>query len=137
MPLNIAAASHYLCVMKNILIAFALLGALIASPLAAQDFTLGSLKIVQPWARATVTPTGGAYLAIDNQGAADRLVKVETGIAKAELHNHIMDGGVMKMRAVDAIPVPAGRTALSPGGYHIMLIGLKAPLKEGTTFALK
>jgi copper(I)-binding protein len=120
--------------MKKLLIAIALLA---ATPLAAQDFTLGSLKIVQPWARATVTPTGGAYLTIDNHGAADRLLKVETGIANAELHNHIMDGNVMKMRAVDAIPVPPGRTTLSPGGYHIMLIGLKAPLQAGAQFPLK
>src|SRR6185369_9578869 len=102
MPLNIAAASHYLRVMKNILIAFALLGALIASPLAAQDFTLGSLKIVQPWARATVTPTGAAYLIIDNSGAADTLLKVETAIGKAELHTHALLGDVWMMRPIDS-----------------------------------
>lgn len=123
--------------MKKLLIVLALLGAAVVTPLAAQEFPLGTLKVVQPWARATVTQTGGAYLTIDNAGAADRLVKVETPIATAELHNHIMDGGVMKMRAVDAIPLPAGRTSLAPGGYHIMLIGLKAPLKEGASFPLK
>lgn len=108
-----------------------------AGPVSAQDYQLGTLKIVQPWARATVTPTGGAYLAIDNAGPDDKLLRVQTDIATAELHTHIMDGNVMKMRAVDAVPVPPGRTALSPGGYHIMLLGLKAPLKEGERFALK
>jgi hypothetical protein len=54
-----------------------------------------------------------------------------------ELHTHTADGGVMRMRQVEAIDVTGGTTTqLRPGGLHIMLIGLKAPLKEGTRFPL-
>ena len=50
----------------------------------------------------------------------------------AELHNHIMENGIARMRRVDAIDVPAGNSVtLKPGGYHLMLTDLKAPLKEG------
>ncbi len=118
---------------------FGLFGIILADAASAQDYTLGSLKIVQPWARATVTRTGGAYLTIDNGGQPDKLVGAQTEVAqKAELHRHIMEGNVMKMVAVPGgIALPAGKTTLQPGGYHIMLLGMKGPLKEGTTFPLK
>ncbi len=124
--------------MSKILIALIVLCGVLAGGTAyAQDVEFGKLKIVHPWARATVTPNGGAYLVIDNAGPADRLLRVETPIATAELHQHIMQGDVMLMRPVAGIDLPAGRTILSPGGYHIMLLNLKAPLKEGASFPLK
>jgi hypothetical protein len=56
---------------------------------------------------------------------------------RAELHESDMQDGVMRMRAVEAVEVPAhGQAALEPGGLHVMLIGLKAPLEEGGSFAL-
>jgi copper(I)-binding protein len=138
MPRSVAMTSRYsLAMSKTIALCLALVAALVAHAALAQDVEFGPLKILHPWARATVTPTGGAYLTIDNTGAADTLLRVETAIARAELHNHVMQGNVMMMRAVDAIAVPPGRTTLGPGGYHIMLIGLKAPLKEGAQFPLK
>ncbi|HYM31785.1 MAG TPA: copper chaperone PCu(A)C [Candidatus Cybelea sp.] len=106
---------------------------------AARDYMLGQIGIGQPWARASVTATGGAYVTIVNRGAApDRLIGASTPRAdKAELHEHVMQGSVMQMRPVTGIPLaPGSAVALSPGGYHIMLIGLKQPLKTGETFPL-
>lgn len=106
----------------------------------AHSFTLGELKIGHPYARATVPgqTAGGGFLSIDNQGADDRLVSARAAVSQAvELHTMTMDGNVMKMRAVDAIPVPSGKKVeLKPGGLHIMFIGLKAPLGEGDTFPM-
>ena len=107
----------------------------------AQDYKLGNLHIDQVWARASAGPVknGATYLTITSQGAeSDRLVSVETEVAKrAELHTHVMQDDVMKMRPIEAIEVAAGEpTELRPGGLHIMLMGLKAPLVEGESFPL-
>ncbi len=79
------------------------------------------------------------YLVLRNAGAhADALVAIETEVADtAELHSVSLDGGIMRMRAVDTIPLPAGGEAvLEPGGFHIMLIGLKGALAEGDSVAM-
>jgi hypothetical protein len=70
--------------------------------------------------------------------AADRLVSAGTPVADTtELHTTVRDGDVMRMRPVAGIDLPAGRpVALSPGGLHVMLLGLRAPLKEGETIPL-
>jgi hypothetical protein len=113
---------------------------LAASAAAAHDFTLGALKLDHPWARASAGPlgSGAAFLTIENSGDADRLVAVASDIAeRVELHTHKMAGDVMQMRPVEAVEIPAhGTAALQPGGIHIMLIGLKQPLREGERFAL-
>ncbi len=99
----------------------------------------GDIAIEQPFARATPAKVGGVFLTLKNAGGtADKLVKAASPVAETvELHTHIKDGDAMRMRAVENIPVPAnGQTALEPGGYHVMLIGLKQPLKEGTSFPL-
>ena len=78
--------------------------------------------------------TSAAYVVLENTGTTDRqLVRAECPVAgTVELHTHINDNGVMKMRAVSAIPVPAkGQAQLKPGGDHLMLIDLKEVLKEG------
>ena len=80
-----------------------------------------------------------AYLVIRNATEEDdALVAVESDLADTiELHTVSMDGGIMRMRAVEDVPVPAGGEAvLAPGGFHVMLIGLHAPLVEGDTAAL-
>lgn len=105
------------------------------SALAADDL------MVEGWARATASKArnGAAYLMIrNNSGTADKLISSRSDAAKrASLHNHLMDGGVMKMRPVDAADVPAnGMVMMKPGGLHIMLMGLKAPLKKGETLPL-
>lgn len=80
------------------------------------------------------TPTTGAFMTIKNSGSADRkLLRVDSPIAKTvELHNHINDNGVMKMRPVKEIDVKSnGQAELKPGSYHVMLIDLKQALQEG------
>jgi copper(I)-binding protein len=118
-----------------------LLVATLALPAAAVAQGSGPLRIEQPYARATA-PTaraGGAYMTIVNSGGtADRLVRAESAVAaRAELHTVIKDGDVMRMREVPGIDVPAnGKAMLAPGGLHVMLMELKAPLKAGTTASL-
>jgi len=100
-----------------------------------------AVHVEQAWARASAGParSGAAYATLVNTGTiADRLIKVEAHIAeRAELHTHAMDGQVMRMRAIAAIEVNPGEpSVLKPGGLHIMLIGLKAPLKAGGSFTM-
>lgn len=82
---------------------------------------------------------GAAYLRIRNAGERDTaLVAAASAVAAAvELHTHVNDGGVLRMRQVSEIVVPAGKeVALRPGGDHVMLIDLKAPLVAGEMLAL-
>jgi len=115
---------------------------LTATPTFAHDYELGKLRVIHPWARATAghVPNGAVYMTLSIAGAkADRLIAVSTPVAKrATLHTHLMDKGIMKMRPVKAIEVaPGSPTLLKPGGLHIMLMGLKAPLKEGQLIPLR
>lgn len=99
----------------------------------------GAISLSGVWARASAGGNSAAYATIANSGAAeDRLIAVKGDVSTSiELHEVVMDGDVMKMRPVEAIAVPAGGSVeLKPGGYHIMLIGLKAPLVEGAHVAL-
>lgn len=97
---------------------------------------VGNLEISDAWIRATPpgVKNGGGYLTVTNHGmAADKLVSASADISKTvELHNHIMDEGVMRMRQVPHIEVPMhASVSLKPGGYHVMFMGLKNQLKEG------
>jgi hypothetical protein len=107
----------------------------------AHEYKLGALTIGHPYARATGAGqmTGGGYMKLVNGGAVDRLVSVSADVSKSvELHEMKMEGDVMKMRQVEAIALQAGQTVeLKPGGYHLMFVGLKAPLKAGDKFPLK
>ena len=112
-----------------------------AGSAAAGEAKVGPLTVIDAWARATieVAKVGAAYLTIAHHGTeADRLVGVETPAAKrAMLHTNRNDGGVMRMRHVSAIDIAPGvRSELKPGGNHIMLMGLQAPLKLGTIFPM-
>ena len=115
----------------------AALPALFAVPAAAaaQETRAGDLAVQQPWTRAAGQgATGAGFMAISNRGAAaDRLLSASSPAARAmELHTMVRDGEVIRMRAVEAIEVPAGQTVtLRPGGLHMMLIGLSRPLREG------
>ncbi|HSO41874.1 MAG TPA: copper chaperone PCu(A)C [Rhodospirillales bacterium] len=106
----------------------------------AADYTVGDITIKEPWARVTVgAGAGAAFLTIDNAGSKpDRLVSASSQVAKTtELHTHIRDGEVMRMRRIDAIEVPAkATTTLQPGGLHIMFMDLSAPLAAGGSFPL-
>lgn len=112
-----------------------LLGALVvvsALPLAA--FAAEPVSVKNAWARPTAPgqKTAGAYMELMSATAA-ALVDVETpAAAKAELHTMSIDGGVMRMRPMEKIDLPAKKTVkLAPGGFHVMLIGVTQPLKEG------
>ncbi|MCB2100574.1 MAG: copper chaperone PCu(A)C [Rhodobacterales bacterium] len=100
----------------------------------------GDLTIHAPWARASagMARAGAAFMTITNTGAADRLISASADKGKrVELHTHIKEGEVMRMRQVPAIDVPAqGQVDLKPGSYHVMFMGLAAPFKEGETFPL-
>ncbi|WP_019995496.1 copper chaperone PCu(A)C [Aureimonas ureilytica] len=111
------------------------LGAL-SSPVLAHGFKAGSIEIGHPWSRATPpgARTGAGYFVLTNTGSADdKLVSASSPAAeKVEVHEMSIQDGIMNMRRVDELTIPAGGTAsLSPGGYHLMLMGLKAPFKEG------
>lgn len=117
--------------------------AALTAPALAHDYTVGDLHIDHPWARATVAGqrAGGAFLTIDNRGRSDdRLLRVQAPAdraSSAELHSMRQEGDVMRMREVGSIDIPAGQTVkLQPGGLHIMLMGLKAPLQAGDKFPL-
>ena len=95
------------------------------------------IQIENAWSRAAMAGrTGVVYLTITDSGAPDRLTGVASPVAaQSGLHESFTDHGVAKMRDVAALPVEPGKpVALAPGGYHIMLTGLKQPLKEGDTF---
>jgi len=79
-------------------------------------------------------PATGAFMVIKNNGDKDiKVVKAENTASKVtELHNHLNEGGVMKMRPVQSVDIKAkGEAVLKPGGLHVMLIDLKAAMKEG------
>jgi copper(I)-binding protein len=97
--------------------------------------------VVDAYARATPpgARTAGVYLTIRNRaGAADELVGASTPVAAdVEMHTMSHEGGMMRMRAVDKVPVPAGGAVeLAPGGLHLMLIDPREPLREGARFPL-
>jgi len=99
----------------------------------------GDIAVTKAWARATAPgqEVGAAYFDIVSKSAA-KLVKAESpAAASTEIHTMSMKNGVMEMRKIDSLDLPAGKTvSLAPGGNHIMLIGLKKPLKEGDKVAI-
>ena len=111
--------------------------ALSAAPAFAADYSVGALKIHDPWARATPkgAPVGGGYLTITNTGTApDRLVGGATDVSKGfEIHEMSMDKGVMKMRMMpNGLEIKPGETVtFKPSGYHLMFTGLTSQLTKG------
>ena len=110
---------------------------LFAAPAHAGDAKAGDLVITQAWSRAT--PNGakiaGGYLTIENKGTApDKLIGGSGDIAgKVEVHEMAMNNGVMTMRPLDkGLTIEPGKIVkLAPGGYHLMIMDLKGPLKQG------
>lgn len=108
----------------------------LAGPAAASSYRLGALQIDHPWIRATApgAPTAAGYMAVVNSGgASDRLLGGSTRAAQGlSVHQSMQMNGMSHMMAVDALAVPArGSVTLKPGGYHLMLTGLKGPLVVG------
>lgn len=126
---------------KPLLILALALSAGLGAP-AIHNAAADDITVEHPWSRATASNAlnGAAFMVIRNAGASpERLVSASTGRAeRVELHTHRMEDGVMKMRQVEAIDIPAGGEAeLKPGGLHVMFFGLKGPLSEGETFPLE
>lgn len=100
----------------------------------------GDITISKPWARASagMAKAGAAFMFILNEtGKDDTLISARADVSKkVELHTHLMENGVMKMREVEGgIPAKNGVTQeLKPGSYHVMFMGLNAPFQEGQTF---
>lgn len=119
-------------------LAFTLSAPALAHDTKAHDTKAGTLEIVQPWARATPpgAAVGGGYLTIVNHGTEpDTLTGGTSPVSeKVEVHEMSMDNGIMRMQKLtDGLTIPPGETVtLAPGGYHLMLTKLKAPLKEGS-----
>jgi periplasmic copper chaperone A len=115
---------------------------LIAATFAAFAQTTGSIEIHQPWARATPkgASTGAVYMTLDNKtGNDDRLTGASSDVAaKLQIHEMAVTNGTMQMREVaGGLPIPAGsEVVLKPGGYHVMLMGLKKALMAGESFPL-
>jgi periplasmic copper chaperone A len=110
----------------------------------AHGANVGDIAIVHPFATPSLagTTTGAAYLAtLENTGtSADKLVRASTPMAaRVEIHSMAVDAqGVMRMREIDGIALaPKAKLQMRPGmGMHLMLVGLKEPLKEGATFPM-
>jgi len=103
--------------------------------------TVGNISVSAAWSRASagMKRAGAAFLTISNSGTTgDRLIAASTpAAAKAELHTHLMDNGVMKMRQIMAIDIPAGSTVqLKPGGMHVMLFKLTKTFEQGAHYPL-
>lgn len=107
----------------------------------AHEASNNGVTVAHPWTRATIagSKNGAAFgeIKADKTGA-DKLVGARSAAAtRVEIHSHVMEKGVAKMRRVESVSIPAGRSVvLSPHGYHIMLLDLKAPLKEGDMLPL-
>jgi periplasmic copper chaperone A len=123
--------------MNRMTIVLAAVLSLLTGAAAAEDYAVAALRIVDPWTRAT--PRGadiaGAYMTIRNTGTeADRLLGGSTTVAsRFEVHQMLMDKGVMKMRPVESsLEIKPGQSIeFKPGSFHVMLMGLKQQLEKG------
>lgn len=118
-------------------LAFVFAVSLTAAPIHAQTPHAGDIHVGQAYARASMPgqTSGGAYVSLENTGAhADALIAAQSPAATSmEIHTMSMEGNVMRMREVDGIELAGGqKIVMGPGkGYHLMLMGLKTPLKAG------
>jgi copper(I)-binding protein len=99
------------------------------------------IEVTGAWARPTIAKmriTAAYFHATLAGTGADKLIAAKTPLAgRAELHEHVMQGDVAKMRPVDAVPLAPGKPVVfQPGGYHVMIMDLKQALNEGDTFPL-
>ena len=107
--------------------------------LAATAAHAGEITVTDPYARSANPRSGAAFMQIENAGPADRLLAARGDVDKRiELHTHVMEDGVAKMREVEGgIEIPAdGAVLLQRGGLHVMMMGVQTPLKDGDVFPL-
>jgi hypothetical protein len=123
---------------RKLLLAICALAATAGAALA-QTYSVGPIKVDQPWARATPggAKVGGGYLTITNTGTTpDRFLGGTLAqAARMEVHQMKMEGGTMRMREVKGglEIAPGQKVEFTPGGYHIMFMDLRAPFKQGDT----
>lgn len=120
---------------------FLTLAPIYCASVTAHETTVKGVTIADPWARATPggATTAGAFFEMRaDEGVNDRLIGARSPAAgTVEIHNHITENGIVRMRRVDGIALPGGKSVtLAPGGYHIMLMDLKDPLNKGETFRM-
>ena len=131
------AKSTFASMASSALAAVLAVGLLTTAPARAEEVKAGDLVITQAWSRATPggAKVGGGYLTIENKGTApDRLIGGASDAAgKVEVHEMATTDGVMKMRPVEGgLTIEPGKTVkLAPGGFHLMIMELKSPLKQG------
>jgi copper(I)-binding protein len=111
-----------------------LLALALASLVSLPTLAMAQVSVSDPWIRATVPQqkVAGAFMQLRSAKAV-KLVEVKSPVAgRVELHQMAMEGQTMRMRAVEAIELPAGQTVnLASGGYHVMLFDLQRQLKDG------
>lgn len=144
--LSARQASGVTRAMRSLIHSLVVAGSVLATvpAYAAQDSSPGQttsgVTAGSAWARASAghANTGAAYLTLTGGSQDDTLTSISTPVATtAEVHESSSEGGVMRMRAVGPLPIPAGKTVtLAPGGYHVMLMGLKHPLAAGQSFPM-
>jgi hypothetical protein len=119
--------------------AFLVLWLITQTPVHAAEYRAGNLVVAQPWSPPTppVASVGAVYFSVTNGGSkADLLLSVTSPIAhEIEIHESRTVQGSIQMRAVTSVACPPGVTVkISPGGLHVMLLGLSRPLVAGMTF---
>lgn len=128
--------------MRRAIAGFGLIASLLAAGQAvSHEATSKGVTVAHPWARATPggATVGVAFMEIKTEtGIADRLLSASSPAAgRVEIHTHIKDGDVMKMRRVDSVALEPGQSrVLKPSGEHIMMFDLKQPLNEGDLIKL-
>ncbi len=127
--------------LTSILLLLLLLLLLSADQTHAQTAGQNTIIVERPWARATPAGarTGAVYVTLINNGSSnDSLLSAATPVAdQVQFHSASEENGVSRMREMRTVEVtPGARVAFSPGGLHIMVVGLKQPLKEGQSFPL-
>ena len=107
----------------------------------AQSTQSATVRVENTWARATPTlaKTGAAYVTIINNGSsADRLLGAETPVAQSvEFHEEAEENGISRMRQLNTLEIkPGAKVIFKPGSMHMMMTGLKHPLKQAENFPL-
>ncbi len=123
----------------NILLKTLSLSLVFLFPVLADISPVSNLTLSNAWIRPPASKNTAAYITINNPSLIkDKLLKVECDVCEViELHNHINEDGIMKMRPVDFIDVEKDKVELKPGSLHIMLMGLTKDLKEGDTVKMR
>lgn len=113
--------------------------ALMALITAASASAFAQVTVSEPWIRATVAgqKVAGGYMQLKSPRDVSLVTASSPAAATVEVHEMAMEGNVMKMRALQKLDLPAGKTVeLKPGGYHIMFIDIKEPMKPGARVPL-